>query len=105
MPKKKLVTYLSYTLSIITLMLIISFSERKLDEQMIDEINIDIRQSDNGTYITKVDVVDMLNAYYPPTLEGNTLKQVEIEKLDSLVESSPFIKSSKTYSNNRRTVY
>jgi len=99
MNKKKLVTYGSYGVLAIVLLLIISFAENNIDSQVVEEIEIGIDNNSQGAYIDDQDIKDMLNSFYPPAIEGNLLKHLEIEQLDSLIESSPFIKASKTYTN------
>lgn len=105
MSKKKLLTYASYGALVLTLLLVISFAQGNIDAQVVNEIAITVEEHDQGSYIHETDIKDMLNAFYPPSIEGNKLKDLEIEQLDSLIESSPFVKGSKTYTNVQGKVF
>lgn len=99
MSKKKLFTYASYGAVLLVLLLVISFAEGNIDAQVVDEISISVEDHEQGSYVHETDIKDMLNSFYPPGIEGNKIQDIEIEQLDSLIQSSPFVRKSKTYTN------
>ncbi len=76
-----------------------NYGSKKVEQNTITEIEVNIKSTEKGDFITDTDIKDRLNASYAPGLVEQKAKDIDIFKLDSIVESSPFVKQAKSYSN------
>ena len=94
-----------WTLGALIFLSALSFAERNVAANQVSDIEVIIRQTEQGNFISEIDVEDRLNDFYPPSLHGENIKGLNLNELDSLVESSPFVKQAKVYSNLEGKLY
>lgn len=77
----------------------ISFSEGKIKERSIENIEVIISAGENEHYISDVDIKDRLNDFYPPSIDATSLDDLDFEVVDSLLTSFPFVRNCESYVN------
>lgn len=99
MSKERFIKMALWVAGVFTFFVALSFAERKITQSTVLDIVVNIEPTKQGNFISEVDVSDRLNDFYPPSLHGKNIKKLNLLELDSLVESSPFIKTTTAYSN------
>ena len=99
MKKSKMVRIGMLVLIAVLFITAISFSEGKINERQISNIQVDISSGENEQYITAVDIKGRLNDFYPPSIEATSLNDLDFEEVDSLLTTFPFVRNCESYVN------
>ncbi|MGB0430581.1 MAG: hypothetical protein ACPGLV_08920 [Bacteroidia bacterium] len=76
-----------------------SYGNKKVKLATINQVQVNIAPTQQGNFISETDITDRINAFYTPSLLEQKTKDIDILQLDSIVESSPFVKSANSFSS------
>ncbi|MBI1184209.1 hypothetical protein GC194_08050 [bacterium] len=105
MKNRKLIKLALNATAVLLLFLAVSFANRKVAENQVNELKVEIDETPQGQFISEIDVVDRLNDFYAPGLNGQHVRDLQLTQLDSLIESSPFVRQANSFANLQGQLY
>ncbi|MFY0674155.1 MAG: hypothetical protein JXQ87_12180 [Bacteroidia bacterium] len=99
MNKRTVINRFFWVFGAVLLLLSASYGSKKVKSAEISDVKIEIKETEKGSFVNKIEVNDRLNNFYAPSLIDQEKSDLKVSEVDSLLTSSPFIKFSKTYTN------
>lgn len=99
MSKSQIINKVMWAAGALLLLLSASYGSKKVKSAEISDVKIEIKETEKGSFVNQIEVNDRLNNFYSPSLIDQSKSDLNVNEIDSLVTSSPFIKRSKTYTN------
>ncbi|MBI3141947.1 MAG: hypothetical protein HYZ16_03890 [Bacteroidetes bacterium] len=102
---KKKIEHLVQVATTLMLLVLVSFGQRQIRDTAITSLEIEIKPTLHGTFITPDEVKQTINAYFPPTAVGHKINELSMFHADSVVTQNPFVKGAVAYANVQGHMY